>query len=361
MNSVFQNGSSDLGGAQCSARMLSDVGAALFSAVVTLLCALSAVCLRTDVEGAVYSLFAVAFMLISVYLISALLTHGRLLIVCLSAIVAFIAGFVLTADLLRAALPLTFYVAPMLAYFIVKKHRLTYTGGVVVGAVAIGTSLVCILCALVYSKYGEVSLSSVVRAYESFCELILSSPRASLSMLEAEAVEGMESFVESYRALVLTLEQMLDVMLYSLPSIFMSVCAIGGFVCIFSQKRHRRMQALEDSIGPFEMSVVSAVLYIVLNLLILFVDPITPLGIAVITVCSPIELGLALLGGVWGYFWIKKNDKSQMYYVIPVLLAVMIPSACISLLAYLGAYRTVFLYRLRRLQEKNADDGDQRR
>lgn len=357
MNSVFQNGTTE----HNSARMLSDVGAALFSVVVTLLCALSAVCLRTDVDGAVYSLLAVVFMLFSVYLVSALLAHGRLLMVCLSAIVTFIAGFILTADVLRAALPLTFYAAPLFVEFAQRKYRLTYTGGVVVGAVAIGTSLVCVLCALVYSKYGEVSLSSVVRAYESFCELILSSPRASLSMLEAEAVDGMESFIDSYRALVLTLDEMLDLMLYSVPSIFMSVCVIGGFICVFSQKRHRRMQALEDTIGPFEMSVVSAVLYIVLNLLMLFVDPITPFGIAVITVCAPIELGLTLLGGVWGYFWVKKNDKSQMYYVIPVLLAVMIPSACITLLAYLGAYRTVFLYRIRRLQERNTDDIDQRR
>ena len=138
----------------------------------------------------------------------------------------------------------------------------------------------------------------------------------------------------------------------------MSASAVCGFVCVFSVKRHRRMAALEDTVGAFELSTISAVLYIVLKLIVLFIDPITPVGIAIVSINAPIELGLALYGAMYGVKWIKKNGKSQMYYVIPIMIAVMLPSVCVSLLAYLGAYRTVFLDRLRRLSQKDSDKVD---
>lgn len=361
MNFVFQDGNAHGGNDARCGRKLSEIGAALYAAAITLLCVLGALCLRTDFETAVWSMLCIVLLPCAAYLCTALLTHGRLMLTLLSAAGSFLLSLIITGDAVRSLTVLVFYVPAVAVWFYCSRYGVTFTGGIVAGGAGVGAALLIILCVLVRVKYGEVSLSSFIRAYESLCEVILSSPRATLALLEAESAVGMEAFIDSYRTLLLTLDEMLGIMLYSIPSIFMSVCAIGGFACVFSYKRHVRMQAQEDRVGRFEMSAVSAVLYIILNLLVLFIDPITPLGIAVITVCSPIELGLALLGGVWGYYWIKKNNKSQAYYVIPILLAVILPSVCITLLAYFGAYRTVFLWRLRRLAEKGSDDSDTRR
>ena len=361
MNFVFCEGDAHRRDGAADPRQLSGAGALIFAGVVSLLCVAAASCLRTDAQAAVLSLISIPLMLAAVYFCCALLCHGRYIHLCLSAICGVILSLLLVGDMLCALLPICFYLPSIVLWLALRGRRATYTGMIVVSGGVVGAVLLVVFCALVYTKYAEISLSSFVRAYESFCEVILSSPRATLAMLEAEAGEGMQSFIDSYRSLVLTLDEMLDIMLYSVPSLFMSVCAIGGFICVYSYKRNIRMQALEDHVGGFEMSVVSAVLYILLNLLVLFIDPITPLGIALITVSAPIELGLALFGGIWGYYWIKKHNKSQIYYVIAILLAVMMPSVCVSLLAYLGAYNTVLLFRLRRLAEKDQSNIDRGR
>lgn len=339
-------------------RTLSGIGAIIYSVLLCASCILSALCLRTDAAGAVYSLLAVVFFCAGLYVISALLTHGKEKHMLISLVLSFAGAYLLTADILRSLLGVTVFAVPLIISYTTARRRFTYTGNVCIAAAATGGCFILMLCSLAYFKYGELSLGVLVRAYESFCNIILAAPRETLAFFEAEGGEQMAAFTEQYRTLVRTLEELLSVMLYSLPSMFMSVCAICGFVCVFSVKRYRRMAGLEDTVGAFELSSVSAVLYIILNLIALFIDPITPFGIAIVSISAPMELGLALYGAAYGLKWIKKNGKSQMYYVIPIMIAVMLPSVCVSLLAYLGAYRTVFLDRLRRLSQKDSDKVD---
>ena len=112
------------------------------------------------------------------------------------------------------------------------------------------------------------------------------------------------------------------------------------------------MLQLPDTIGAFEITVFSAVFYIIAQLIILFIDPITPIGITLITISSPLELGLALSGVLFGMAWLKKNNKGRGYYVAAVAVLVIMPSMAVTILAYLGAYSTVLVYRFRRMLER---------
>ena len=339
--------------------MLSGIGGVIYATIVTALSLLTTLCLQTDGERALLCLLVCVFFFAAAYFTVALLIHEKLPLVIASYIVSIVGSFILTGDPARSVMCTGAYVTAIAVWLFTRKKLLSYTGNICLAASFGAFFFVVMLCTLAYHKYGSFALDSLVRAYESFCEVILREPRATVLLLEAETTEDMAGLVANYKSLVATLEEMLSLMIYSVPSIFLSICAAGGFVVVFGVKRHRSIAGLEDTVGRFEISVVSAVLFVIANLLTLFIDPITPIGIALITVCAPLELGLAFSGLIYGISWIRKNNKSQMYYVIPIIIAVMLPSVFVASLAYLGAYCIVFLDRLRRLAEKkDKEDRD---
>ena len=337
--------------------MLSGIGGVIYATIVTVLSVLTTLCLETDGERALLCLFVCILFFAAAYFTLALLIHDKLPLVIASYIVSIAGSFILTSDPARSVMCTGAYVTAIAVWLFTRKKLLSYTGNICLAASFGAWFFVVMLCTLAYRKYGSFGLDSLVRAYESFCEVILREPRATVLLLEAEATEEMAGFISNYKSLVATLEELLSLMIYSVPSLFLSICSVGGFAVVFGAKRHRAMAGLEDTVGRFEISVVSAVLFVVANLLTLFIDPITPIGIALITVRAPLELGLAFSGLIYGISWIRKNNKNQMYYVIVVIIAVMMPSVCVALLAYLGAYRIVFLDRLRRLAEKKGQRG----
>ena len=341
------------------ARSLSQIGAVLYSVLSTVAFMLGAVCMRTDGAAALYCFYIPILYIAGTYMSVALLVHDRLALYLASAVSSVLCGFVLTGELLHSVLCLTAYVGAYVIYRATRERHFTFSGNICLSAACYGVSFLLILCSLCYEKYGAVSAQTLVHAYETFTEVMMTEPRATLGLIQDQG-EEFAAMADTYGQLLGTLDQLLDLLLYSVPSIFICICAIGGFITVISAKRHRRMLCLPDTVGHYGITVTSAVIYIAAKILMIFVDPMTPLGITVVTVCAPLELGLALCGVLFGIAWVKKNRKSRGYYVGAIILMCVLPGLCTTLFAYLGAYSTVLVYRVRRMLERAIGEGHRR-
>ncbi len=361
MMSLFSETDNAVGAeVQKQKRMLSGIGAAAYSVAAALLLVICVYCMRTDAQQAILCLLIPFLYMGAGYLISALLVQGRAVFALACAAAGVLGGYVLVLDPVRAVLCLGAFVSPVCVYFSTKKKRLTFSGNICLSACGIAFSLVCVLCVLSYKKYGEFGIDAFVRAYGSLCEIILREPKATLEYLRANGTEELGEMTEYYAALVKTLEELLSVMLYSVPSLFINICAIGGFITVLAAKKHRAMLGLSDTVGAWGISVIGSVLFVILSVLSIFADPLTPIGLAVVTVSAPLELGLAVSGVLFFVEWTKKNGKGPFYYIALAALFVLIPSLCIMTLAYIGAYRTVFLYRMKKIDSSGKDKGPDR-
>ena len=345
---------------RAQARKLSEIGAVLYSVAATLMFMLGTLCMRTDGEGALCCFFIPVLYTIGSYLIVALLVQGRGALFIASALSSVLCGYVISENILHSALCLVVFVLAYAVFISTREKRFGFVGNICLSSVFYALCFMLMLCVLLYEKYSEVSMEMLLRAYESFTEVISAEPRAALQVIIETEGEEAARLAETYKSMLSTLDEMLDVMLYSVPSLFASICVICGFFSVFAIKKHRRMLQLTDTIGAFEITVFSAVFYIIAQLIILFIDPITPIGITLITISSPLELGLALSGVLFGMAWLKKNNKGRGYYVAAVAVLVIMPSMAVTILAYLGAYSTVLVYRFRRMLERaiesNRDD-----
>ncbi len=340
-----------------SSRSLSPIGGVIYSVLSTVAFMLSALCMRTDGMQALYCFYIPILYIAGSYLLVALLVHDRLAFFLSSAVSSVLCGYVLTVELLYSVLCLTAYVGAYAVYRATRERRFSFSGNICLSAVCYSISFLVILFSLCYEKYGTISAQTFVHAYDAFTEVIMTEPRATLGMIENMQGEEYAAAAQTHRQLLSALESALDLMLYSVPSIFICICAIGGFITVISAKKNRRMLCLPDTVGPYSITVTSAVVYISAKLLMLFADTVTPIGITIVTVCAPLELGLALSGVLFGIAWIKKNQKSRAYYIVAIVLICTVPSLCTTLLAYLGAYSTVLVYRMRRILESAIRGG----
>lgn len=343
------------------ARMLSGIGAVLYSVAATVLFMLGALCMRTDGEGALACFLIPVLYIAGSYLTEALLVQGRAALVIASALSSVLCGYVLSANMLHSLLCLTAFAGAWAVYISTQKKRFGFVGNICLSSVFYALGFTLMLCVLLYEKYSDVSMDTLMRAYESFTEVICAEPRAALDIILQTEGEEAARLAESYKVMLSTLDEMLELMVYSVPSLFASICVIGGFFTVFAAKKHRRMLGLPDTVGAYAITVFSSVFYIATKLIVLFIDPITPVGITLITISAPLELGLALSGVLFGMAWLKKNNKGRGYYVAAIAVFVMMPSLSVTLLAYLGAYSTVLVYRFRRMIEKAVRgnrDGD---
>ena len=344
-------------------RTLSSVGSVIYSVVATVLLLVCAFCLRTDGENAMLCILAPLFTIGASYFLAALLVHGRMALFVTSALSSVICAYVLCADIFRSLLCLGAFAVALCVYLSTRKKYFTHSGNICLCAAVYAGVFAAMLCVLCIEKYGAVNYETLGRAYDSFKSIVMSVPRESLAQLETGALDVAAEDIEYYRSLVDMLDDLLGITLYVVPSLFLCICAIGGFITVRGVRSNRKMLALPDTVGIYEISSVSAFLFIVFNLLTLFVNLYTPLGIAVFTVCAPLELGLAYAGLVFVLGWLKLHNKGPLFYIVFVLLGLFMTSACIAILAYTGAYRSIYLSKMRKMKEKlnnnNADHDGQ--
>ncbi len=340
------------GGQGGQAKMLSGVGAVLYSVASTVLFMLGTLCMRTDGEQALSCFLIPVLFIAGSYLAVALLVQGRMPLFIAAAASSVLCGYVLSANILHSLMCLCAFAGAFAVYTATKKKSFGFVGNICLSAVFYALTFLLTLGVLLYEKYSEIGMDTLLRAYDSFCEVLCSEPRAVLEEMKQIEGESAEQLAESYSQMISTLEQMLELMVYTVPSMLVSVCVIGGFFTVAAVKRHRRMLELPDTVGAFEITVFSAVFFVATKLVVIFIDPITPVGITLITVLAPLELGLAVSGVLFGVAWLKKNNKGKLYYLIAAALLVLMPSYAVSILAFLGAYSTVLVYRFRRMIEK---------
>lgn len=339
------------------ARALSPIGGVIYSVIAAAAFMIGAACMRTDGAAALYCFYIPILYIAGTYMLVALLVQDRLALFLASALSSVLCGYVITGALLHSVLCLIAYVGAYMLYRATRERHFTFTGNICLSAAFYATVFIAILCSLCYEKYGALGADVFIHAYDTFTEVMMEGPRETLALMQSTGGEEYAAAVQSYAELLETLDQLLDLLLYSVPAIFMSICAIGGFITVFAAKKHRRLLCLPDTVGPYSITVTSSVIYIAAKLLMMFVDPITPIGIAVATVCSPLELGLALSGVIFGIAWVKKNRKGRGYYIGAIILFVIAPGLSVTLFAYLGAYSTVLVYRVRRMLERAMGEG----
>lgn len=344
-------------GGRAQTKMLSGIGAVLYSVAATVLFMLGALCMRTDGEGALSCFLIPVLYIAGSYLSTALLVQGRGALFIASAVSSVLCGYVLTSNILHSILCLTAFAGACAVYLATRKKYFGFVGCICLSAVFYALGFIIILCVLLYEKYSAVSMETLLRAYESFTEVMCAEPRAALDAIMQTEGEEAARMAESYKKMLSLLDEMLDLMVYTVPSMFVTVCAAGGFFTVVAAKKHRRMLGLPDTVGAFEITVFSALLFIIAKLVVMFIDPITPIGITLITVLAPLELGLAVSGALFGMAWLKKNNKGRGYYIAAIAVFVLMPSQAVTLLAFLGAYSTVLVYRFRRMIEKAVKGG----
>ncbi len=341
---------------------LSNTGSAILAATGALLCILCAVCMRTDAQGAVLSLLIPLFIFSASYILCALAVHKKYTALLVGALATSVAAVIFTAAPLRCAVAVFPFAVGAVIGLLTQEKRLSCTGAVILASCAHALCFIVAFCIMSIEKYGHVGTDTFVSAYESFVDLVMVIPEMNLEMLNSAltdpAYAGIvtEDVVKEYALLTETLRELLGLFLYKLLPIFLSVCSIGGFITMIAVKRHRRMQSLPDTLGAFEMSVVSAVLYILLTIAMLLVDPYSAIGITIDSVSSVVGLGLALVGIGYLANVIKASDKKTLYTVILVGAAAIFPSILVGILSIVGASNVITRYVREKIKNANRDE-----
>ena len=339
-------------------RTLSGIGAVAYAAAVSILSVFAVLCLYTDAENAVLCFLFPVFLFAAGYFASALLSHSKTALFCVCALTSLVCCAVLSADILRSVSVLgVFGVAAAMKYATDKK-RFTQSGIILIATAVYSVTVFYVFCVLCYQKYGSVGIDSFSRAYDSFTSLILKNPTEVLEDLKLmHSGTEYEDVIESYSATISLLKETLSQTVYFIPSAFLCICAIGGFITVRGTARHRRMQALPDTIGEFSISIVTAVLYIAIYFVTIFTAADSPLGITLSTVGAIGGLGLSLYGFYYIYGVIKTHEKRRTYTAVLAVILFFFTSLAQTVLALFGAYRTVFLYKINRDKEKNGGNS----
>ena len=330
-------------------KTLSATGAVLYSAFVTVLAAVSVLCMRTDPDNAVLCFFVPVFLIGAGYFATALLVHKNTALFCVCAAVSVLACFALTLDILRSLVCLGAFAAALSVHLGSRRKYFTQSGMICLCSVFYAVFLFSALCILCYQKYGSVGVDTFTKAYNSFVSVIMQAPLDTLEIYrELYTSPEYASVIESYEQLTELLRNTLELMLYSVPSLFLCICSIGGFITVRASKRHRKMSGLPDTIGPYRISVTSAAVYIILTLISLFSDGYSALGITVSTVGAVLGLGLAVEGFIFVFSVLKRTQRAQLYTALLIIAVSMMPGLAQSLLALVGVYHSFVLMKMRR-------------
>lgn len=338
-------------------KTLSGIGAVAYAVLVTFLAVCSVLCLYTDAQNAVLCFLFPVFLFAGGYFASALLIHARTALFYSCAITSLLCCVILSCDPLRSASVLGIFGVGAAMKYATDKKRFTQSGVIIIAGGIYAISIFYIFCVLCYQKYGSVSMDSFGRAYESFTNLVLQSPSETLEKLKLMYTDAeYEEFLNSYSSTVSLLRETLDQTVYFIPSAFLCICAIGGFITVQGVIKHRRMQALADTVGEFSLSVVTAILYLIIYFVTIFTASDSALGITLITVGAVGGLGLSLFGFYYVWAMIKAHQKRRTYTVILVVVLFFFTSLAQSVLALFGAYRTIFLYKKEKDRQKGNGD-----
>lgn len=341
-------------------RTLSGIGAVAYATLVSFLSVCAVLCLYTDAQNAVLCFLFPVFLFAGGYFASALLIHAKTALFYTCAVTSLVCCVVLSGDLLRSLSVLGIFGAAIAMKYATDKKRFTHSGIILIATSIYALSVFYVFCVLCYQKYGSVGIDSFGRAYESFTNLILQNPNETLEKLKLMYTEAeYEALIESYSSTITVLKQTLEQTVYFIPSAFLCICAIGGFITVNGVVKHRKMQALEDTVGEFSLSVVTAILYLVIYFLTIFIESDSPLGITLVTVGAIGGLGLSLYGFYYIHRLIKAHEKRKTYTVILILALLFFTSLTQSVLALFGAYRTILLYKQERNKEKNGNTSHQ--
>ena len=170
-------------------RKLSEIGAVLYSVAATLLFMLGTLCMRTDGEGALACFLIPVLYIVGSYLTAALLVQGRSVLVIASTVSSVLCGYVLSGNILHSLFCLVAVAGACAVYLSTREKRFGFVGNICLSSVFYALSFILALCVLLYEKYSEISMKTLVGAYESFCEVICAEPRAALDViLQTEGV-----------------------------------------------------------------------------------------------------------------------------------------------------------------------------
>jgi hypothetical protein len=292
-------------------------------------------------------------------LFSVLLLHKKQNMFFAAGAAAVIGVYLVSFDIYRALICLFGTLCAYLFVFLSEKKRFTCSGYMNLCAVMYGVSFVGMIAVLCFEKYGAFNIDTLISAYDAVGGLLKSAPLEMIEILRENGSEQFESMIEQYTVMAELTEKMFDLLLYVIPAFFLSICALLGFITVNTARAQKQMQGEEDVYGEFSISLVSAVIYLIVNLIGIFADPYTPFGVTLAAVSMPLELALAYVGLRFGILILKKTKKGAAYYVVPIIIAAVMPSVFITLLAYLGAYKSIFYELVRGVVIiRKKDDGN---
>ncbi len=341
---------------------LSTVGAVIYAALATVLSVMCSASLQNSAEQAVLSVLAPVFLFAAGYFSCILAVHRQKLLFFICAAASVLCSFAFTFDIFRSLVCIGAFGAAFFVSWACERPRVTHAGAIC-GALAIyAVALLWGFLVLCYQKFGAVNTDTAYRAFESFCNVIMKQPEATLSSMidKFGSQKEYESLISEYQASIKALRETLALTVYVIPSTFLYICAAGGFITVRSAVTHRRMQSLPDNLGMFSVSIVTAVVYLILYLVSIFTDPTTPLGITINTVSTLPSLGLALFGFLYLFAVIKLHPKRRMYTTFFVLVIVFFTSMALSLLSIVGAYNTIKFYLIQKKRNNQNNDNTRR-
>ena len=333
---------------------LSTAGAFIYAAAAVILCALCSSFLKNTAEEAVLSLLSPLFMFAAGSFMAVLASHKKNALFYASAVLGVALSFALTLDILRSLVCLGAFFA---AFFIARASEracITQTGAILAVIVIYSAFILFGFGVLCYQKYSAINLDTLGRAYDSFCNVLLRAPESVLSqMKELYATDpAYASLITDYEKTVGLLRQALPMTAYFIPSAFLYICSTGAFITVFLVLKHRRMQGLENHLGAFSVSIVTAVVYLIITVVSIFADPISPLGVTLSTVSAVPSLALALIGAAYMRQRILTSPKKRTFIILSVLVLIFMTGAVLSVLSLIGAYKSIQLYLFQRLKDK---------
>lgn len=351
---------------------LSIIGSVLYSFLCVVMSSAASVCMRTDGANAVFTMLVPFFWIASSYFAVALLIHKKYAVLGAGALGAMLLSIIFTSSPALSALSLAPFAAAGAVHVFTQKKYMTQSGIILTAALCHALFLIALICILLYQKYGSVSMESFYRALDSFSNIAMylpniiadiysdyiADPKVAQTLTEEMLASYMEA-LDQYKASVAELRQELPKLLISsIPSTFLCICAIGGFITTLGAKKHRKMVGLEDTIGAYGITPISGIVYLIITLAHIFIDPYSAVGITLSAIGAALGLGLALEGLIFMIKVIKRTERRGLFTSLFIIAAVIFTTPMISMLSFVGAYHTVSLLILEKLNSKRDGDGN---
>lgn len=328
------------------ARRLSHVGAAFLGTVGAICSALAAFCMKTDKDTAMLCLLIPFLYFGSSLLYQGVICHGYKKIYIFSLTATCILSFSLTLDPIKTALSLAASLIPLAILKLTEKPGRRMTETIITASVMWGAILLISLIYLAYQKYGNCTFDTLVHAFGSFKEVVLSAPKETLNYLNETNTSGeYTDFIKNYEQTVTMLDSTVSLLLYSVPALYLNICCIGGFITVIALKYYRKMAHINDTIGIFYTSPITAWMYIALYLISIFVATDSVFGILISTLYAPISIALAYEGLLFIFKMCQKAEKEKRFVIILTVSLLIIPSLALLVLSYAGAYHSIGFYK----------------